>query len=483
MLGSAFDAAGTATREGRRFKHGRRSDGLGGSNHTSPRLSRSKTYGGKDTDSISTFSSSSRSYHHLSSRKKSSSPSTTGVPRAILSHCRSAPADLDKLLETNFVMELCQQEWKSITSVMIRGGRHCFGITTTTTSNLKNEQQQQQVHVMGGETRKGGRKTCSNTTEMLRSCCQDGSILEWMGNDDDDICCLDIPRREFAMVSVQDSKILVFGGRGESKSTVLRSCAMLDLNTRKWTKLPSLRTARYGCCATIVDDIVYIFGGNDEHYCGLRSVEAFNWKNQQWISNSLAIPRMPKERTFGCAHYIQEKVYLCGGHDDRIKWISQMDVWDPVLYTWSTTSSKMPNPRWGFGSVGLCNRYIVMAGGYNGEGPISDCQVFDALQGTWHTMPSLTCARRDCGMTVLENKLLVVGGFTNAKTFLDTSEYLQLPNCYFPNNENKKIMTTREEKLSKSSESNGQEQDPVDMAGWKERAQTLKDEKQGAFSF
>ena len=36
----------------------------------------------------------------------------------------------------------------------------------------------------------------------------------------------------------------------------------LSLETYQWTTLAPMRTARYGCADVLLDDYVYIFGGN-----------------------------------------------------------------------------------------------------------------------------------------------------------------------------------------------------------------------------
>ena len=89
-------------------------------------------------------------------------------------------------------------------------------------------------------------------------------------------------RRCAAATTAGQRIIIVVGGFGDMTATTIEpSCEIYDPITNQWNMVSSPGIPRAACSAVSIDDIVYLFGGeNERNY--LRSVECFDIKRKRW---------------------------------------------------------------------------------------------------------------------------------------------------------------------------------------------------------
>ena len=97
-----------------------------------------------------------------------------------------------------------------------------------------------------------------------------------------------------AAVAIVCEKIIVVGGCVEMiQRTLEPSCEIYQPNTNQWNLVSSPGIPRAACSAVSIDDIVYLFGGeNETNY--LKAVECFDVKRNAWY----VIETMPIARSY-----------------------------------------------------------------------------------------------------------------------------------------------------------------------------------------
>ena len=71
---------------------------------------------------------------------------------------------------------------------------------------------------------------------------------------------------------------------------------------------------------------------------------------------------------------------------------------------------------------------LYVIGGSDGHMSLNSVEVFDPSTQTWSFGPSLSVARTNVGVAVMQNRLFAVGGFSG-KAFLDSVEHLAEDGC------------------------------------------------------
>ena len=86
-------------------------------------------------------------------------------------------------------------------------------------------------------------------------------------------------------------KIFVIGGYCDDHETnVEHSCEIFDAHLNEWSLVSSPKIPRCNCGIVSVDDMVYIFGGEDTDEW-LESVECFDFKSNEWKEADEPMPR------------------------------------------------------------------------------------------------------------------------------------------------------------------------------------------------
>ena len=100
-------------------------------------------------------------------------------------------------------------------------------------------------------------------------------------------------RRCAAAATAGERIIIVVGGFGDiTDMTIEPSCEIYDPITNQWNLVSSPGIPRAACAAVSIDDIVYLFGGENAADC-LNAVECFDIKKDKWYE----IEAMPNIRS------------------------------------------------------------------------------------------------------------------------------------------------------------------------------------------
>ncbi|EER13702.1 hypothetical protein Pmar_PMAR002151 [Perkinsus marinus ATCC 50983] len=160
--------------------------------------------------------------------------------------------------------------------------------------------------------------------------------------------------------------IFVCGGRSSrvmDSNRYLSTVEVYDDYSRKWSRVPPMRSKRVGAAAMVVGDHLYVVGGY----------------------------RIHPDQPLGC-----------------------VEIYDPWLNRWKRLRSTMDIPRFGHSLALVGDRYLYAIGGDSQRQLVSEVEVFDTQTEQWLQQPDLKiCLPRPlAGGRVIEKDglLYIVGG-------------------------------------------------------------------------
>jgi N-acetylneuraminic acid mutarotase len=186
--------------------------------------------------------------------------------------------------------------------------------------------------------------------------------------------------------------------------------SMAQMNT--WVRKADMPTGKYFLAATAVNGKIYAMGG----YNGpaLSTVEEYDSATDTWMRKA----DMPEARyAFPCLAF-DGKIYVFGGQVETYENglynyhnLSQIDVYDPNTDTW-TKKGDMPSARAGMG-VSVVNGKIYVVGGWDNNQYLSTTEEYDPVTGIWTKKADMPTPRGNHASPVIDEKIYVIGGWQN----------------------------------------------------------------------
>ena len=223
------------------------------------------------------------------------------------------------------------------------------------------------------------------------------------------------PYRAFAM-TVLDDKLVTAGGVTKNGEVVKK---VLVLNAGQWKDYSEMPTARYSTTAIGYHSMLIVVGGTikvEGKRTSISTTELMDTTNGCWYAcNNLPSPYQQMQATI-----VNDKVYLMGGADkDQC---ASLEVFVSSLENLSIHQLKwksVPNPP----CVGLCpvTLYdnLLTVGGLK-QSTTSEVYVFSPLNGEWKHYTNIPAARAVPAVVGVADKILIIGGVTNANEYCNT---------------------------------------------------------------
>eukprot|EP00794_Sanderia_malayensis_P017661 gene17661-19419_t len=263
-----------------------------------------------------------------------------------------------------------------------------------------------------------------------------------------------------------EEKNLVFSFGGYCTGVEYNSIEKMDIHvfngaTLQWYKLKTptkddsdynfVPFMRYGHTASLISDLVYIFGGRNDVDGACNKLFCFNTDTLKWSQPSVK-GVAPEERDGHSACVIGTKIYIFGGFKEMDeRFASDLHFLETKTMTWHQPSQETPsiwrdfhtataigtkmyvfggreNLKWSkcsmSGNLPLGRRShsamaykgsIYIFGGYNGElkKHFADMWRFDPEKSTWSRLNikgNPPCARRRQSLTRIGDKAVLFGG-------------------------------------------------------------------------
>ena len=186
-----------------------------------------------------------------------------------------------------------------------------------------------------------------------------------------------------------------------------------EMEENSWTSKAPMHVARSSLRVAVVNGKIYAIGGGAETGV-VGTNEEYDPATDMWaFKKSMPTPR----EVFAIAAY-QNKIYCVGGYTSNGTVTGVNEVYDPANDTWETKAS-MPTAR-GWLEANVINSKIYLIGGYVPDNSsfgysISNLnEVYDPATNSWTTKALMPTAASDYVSAVVDNKLFVIGGQSEA---------------------------------------------------------------------
>jgi len=235
------------------------------------------------------------------------------------------------------------------------------------------------------------------------------------------------PRSAFA-AAIVDEKIYVVGGQGE-KVKKDKIVELYDIKSGEWTKGTPLPEPLDHLGIASHDGKLYVVGG--AHKFGYSNkLLIFDPSTNKWTEGK----PMPAARTALTVNFVDGKLYAIGGVDDVHNVVATNFVYDPVNDTW-TEKSPMPTARHHLTSSVVNGKIYAIGGRIFGDGipepfvnakALSNFDVneaYDPATDTWTKLEPMPSKRSGLASASIGNYIYVFGGEKVKGTFGNNEKF------------------------------------------------------------
>lgn len=234
--------------------------------------------------------------------------------------------------------------------------------------------------------------------------------------------------RSATAASILDDKIYVAGGQGwEVKKDKI--VEVYDIKSDAWIKGTSLPEPLDHLGMASYDGKLYVVGGSHK-YGYSNKLLIYDPLTKNWTEG---MP-MPSARTALTVNFIDGKLYAIGGVDDVHNVVSTNFVYDPVNDSW-TEKAPMPTARHHATSSVVDGKLYVIGGRIFGDGipePFENAkalsnfdvnEMYDPNTDTWSKVEPMPSKRSGLASASIGNEIYVFGGEKVNGTFENNEKY------------------------------------------------------------
>lgn len=221
----------------------------------------------------------------------------------------------------------------------------------------------------------------------------------------------------YSSCAVIDDNFTVIGGCSVIDNTVTNSLWSYSTAAKKWEKLlPDMPTKRSLTTSQVYDDRLIVCGGLLPDTSALDTVEVLDLATKKWSK----VQSIPDKLCRANSAICDDNLYLVGGIEDGQMATSKVyKVHLPSLLQSKTNTS----PVWEFvrntpschSTVTSLNGHIVVIGGQLKQRAISSLFLYNPTSNCWEFLGDMPVSRAHCRAALLDGKIIVMGGFTDGR--------------------------------------------------------------------
>lgn len=242
-----------------------------------------------------------------------------------------------------------------------------------------------------------------------------------------------ITARSAIAASILEDKIYVVGGQG-SKIKKADIVEIYDIKTNKWSTGTPLPEPLDHLGMTSYDGKLYVVGGAHKHGYSNKLL-IYDPITNKWTEGKA----MPGARTALTVNFVDGKLYAVGGVDDVHDVVATNLVYDPVNDTW-TEKTPMPTARHHLTSSVVNGKLYVIGGRIYGDGipePIAKAlsnfdvnEMYDPATDTWTKLKPMPSKRSGLASASIGNDIYVFGGEKVKGAFENNEKYDTVNNIW-----------------------------------------------------
>ena len=206
-------------------------------------------------------------------------------------------------------------------------------------------------------------------------------------------------KRCYVATCVMDGKIFAMGGHSGGSAERLRTAEVYDPARNQWDFIPPMIHNRSDFTSVVLHGRIYVIGGfHGFHY--QSTIECYNPVEDRW---SLVGNLQLGPRSGASAVVLGDRIYVLGGYDGAQD-MASVECFTPgvVDFTWHIVPD-MIHRRRNFSAVVVDTKTIMVMGGENEEGLVSEVEFFDTVSNVWTAGPPLNVPRSDLRAVKVEN--------------------------------------------------------------------------------
>ena len=228
------------------------------------------------------------------------------------------------------------------------------------------------------------------------------------------------PGHRLGVIHMVDNKLTIFGGMEPHTSNLHNKVTTYSSKTNSWySHFPNMLYNRFKPGVVTSHDYVIIMGGKSSPDIALDNMEVMNYHHLQWreVSVHLPVPMWGIKPTFsgdritivgystatacyrGYYHIPTEELIL--SFDQSLSPGAVPVQWKKLSAAthWETTIIPYSNPA------------VIIGGDNQSDIPTSDVSLYDKHKNLWRKVDSLTSARDNVGVALLNSHtIIVIGG-------------------------------------------------------------------------
>jgi large repetitive protein len=239
------------------------------------------------------------------------------------------------------------------------------------------------------------------------------------------VASLSVARRDPEAVSLADGTVMVIGGYSgpfgcfqcvEPTSEIFNRNAGPS-GMGQWTTAASLPVGRVAFTANLVNNTVFIAGGQEGNTVASQSANLYDPITDSWTAMTPLITGRENQR----ATVLYNGTVLIVAGQDAFGALNSVEDYNATL-PGLTVSVPSPGARYVHGQVLLRNKTVVVLGGQTFSGVLSDIQVYTPTTRTWAQAGTMTGPRSNMTVTLLPSGRVLIAGGSDGTTTLSTAE-------------------------------------------------------------
>ncbi|XP_035668551.1 kelch-like protein 9 [Branchiostoma floridae] len=225
------------------------------------------------------------------------------------------------------------------------------------------------------------------------------------------------PLRQNITTKVRSSTYYVITVGGAQKEPT-NQCLYLDLSPEpafsdgvmprpEWKQFQRAPKARYQLTAAVLNNFVYLVGGQNEVHAAGRAAENSGWRYDPRSNEWLFIAPMHEQRTEFCLCAVGDTLLAVGGRNTS-GLLKSVEKYDMERDTWSYVSS-LKNPVCGHAGSVSCDK-VYVSGGYTGQDYDKSMLSYSRSSDQWDVKRPMFSARAWHCLVTFDDNMYAIGG-------------------------------------------------------------------------
>ena len=225
------------------------------------------------------------------------------------------------------------------------------------------------------------------------------------------------PGHSYGVLHMLNDKLTIFGGYDAVTREYHSKVTTYNNDTNSWySEYPDMLNKRLIPGVITYNNYVIVMGGMSSPYNIHDNIEVMDYHDLKWknISVKLPLPMWGVNPTISGDNITIVGYNIAGGRRNGYYQIAIEEILDELLSTSATSNQwkELSPARYGFtATVPYSNPPVIIGGQDVNYVPTCDITLYDSSKNSWRKIDSLTSARSDVGVALLNNNsIIVIGG-------------------------------------------------------------------------